>query len=523
MAFRFHPSWQRIFLLFLLGCALLINIHRSPLLLEEPRRALVAMEMLYSGDYLVPSIHSEPYLNKPPFFNWIILLAYQVFGVQDWIPRAISLLSLLGLSWLTYRMARKDLGKDTAWFAALMVPLSADILFYFSFLGEIDLFYALITFGMFYAVYYFGEKEQWTGMFTGVWLLAAIGFLTKGLPSILFTGLTLSAYLLWKGQGKKLFSWKHLLGVSVFILPVGGYFLAYHQRADALAFLQNLFFESANRVGEDSLSLGEHLWRIVYFPFAFSWQYTLPWGLLLWALFHEDFRRKPKPSILIFALLITLVNIWPYALATGTRSRYLYMFFPFVALTAAWIWNEFDTSYGPVFVNRTRRVFSWLALLPLLGWLVFSGLPVSSFILPPAFLWLMIPLSLIAFMVFYGVKNRMIKPLYGFFFTLLLLRSMYGFLLTENRIQNSNAAKDKAIAHAMADIAGGEPVFLDASVRGVSFSIAYYLQKEMKRIVPYTDSTAKGMLLIMDKEQLADQEALLTLPGRDQNLVLIRY
>ncbi len=522
MALRFPLSTQRILLLLLLVAVLLINIHRSPLLLEEPRRALVAMEMLYSGDYLVPQIHGEPYLNKPPFFNWMILIGYKLFGVQDWIPRSISLLSLMGLSLLTFRMARKELDAHSAWLAALMVPLSADILFYFSFLGEIDLFYALLSFGLFYSLYSYGGKQQWGRMFLWVWLLAAMGVLTKGLPSVVFAGLSLTAYLVWKGQWKVLFSPRHLMGLGVFILPLSIYFWAYNERADGVALLENLFFESANRLGENGKTGWDHLWRILYFPLALSWQYTLPWGFFLLALLFRDLKKVPKPNLLVFVLLLTLVNIWPYWLASGTRSRYLYMFFPFVSITAAWIWKEWTLRNSRFFREGIPLVFSYLALLPLLGWLAFSGIVLGDFSIPPAFFWLMLAVSLMVILVFFWVKKRKMQALYGFFFTLILLRGVYGFLLTENRIMNSNAANDKAIALAIAGEAGGGPLFLHPSVQGLSFTISYYLEKELQTIIPYAIPSNPGNYLIMDSVQNRGDQVLFSFPGRDQTLVLVR-
>ncbi len=40
---------------------------------EEPRRALIARNMIESGDYLVPRYGGAVYLNKPPLYNWAIV------------------------------------------------------------------------------------------------------------------------------------------------------------------------------------------------------------------------------------------------------------------------------------------------------------------------------------------------------------------------------------------------------------------------------------------------------------------
>ena len=53
----------------------LYGIRSNPARWEEPRRCLVAMEMIASGDYIVPTVMGETYLKKPPLYNWLIALA----------------------------------------------------------------------------------------------------------------------------------------------------------------------------------------------------------------------------------------------------------------------------------------------------------------------------------------------------------------------------------------------------------------------------------------------------------------
>ena len=59
---------------------LLCYTDRMALFHEEPRRAIVAQEMLMSGDYIVPTMYQVPYCKKPPFHNWLIVLTSSVRG-----------------------------------------------------------------------------------------------------------------------------------------------------------------------------------------------------------------------------------------------------------------------------------------------------------------------------------------------------------------------------------------------------------------------------------------------------------
>src|SRR5262245_51389859 len=47
---------------------------------DEGRYAQIPREMLTRGDWIVPTLHGEPYLDKPPLFYWLVMTSYSVFG-----------------------------------------------------------------------------------------------------------------------------------------------------------------------------------------------------------------------------------------------------------------------------------------------------------------------------------------------------------------------------------------------------------------------------------------------------------
>ena len=64
---------------------------------EEPRRALPAIHMLRSGDWMVPRVGAEPYLRKPPLLNWLIAVSFKLGGINEWTARLPSALAVLAL------------------------------------------------------------------------------------------------------------------------------------------------------------------------------------------------------------------------------------------------------------------------------------------------------------------------------------------------------------------------------------------------------------------------------------------
>ena len=89
-----------LILLLLIFISFLVNLGVFPLYHEEPRRALITLEMIFSGNYMVPTYLGEYYYKKPPVFNWILSLSYSVFdNYSEFATRLITPVSnfLMGI------------------------------------------------------------------------------------------------------------------------------------------------------------------------------------------------------------------------------------------------------------------------------------------------------------------------------------------------------------------------------------------------------------------------------------------
>ena len=184
---------------FLFFCLLLILIsffgwnNTIELRAEEPRRAIVSIEMVLSGNYIVPKINGWNYYNKPPVFNWVMVLFFKLFdSFDEWVVRFPSLLAFLATAILNFYIVKRFLKKEAALLSSLFFLTSADLLFYGTInAGEIDLFFCFLVYTQVMAIFWFFEKKQFGKLFLISYLFAAIGTLTKGPPSIAFQGLTL--------------------------------------------------------------------------------------------------------------------------------------------------------------------------------------------------------------------------------------------------------------------------------------------------------------------------------------------
>ncbi|MCB0546956.1 MAG: glycosyltransferase family 39 protein [Phaeodactylibacter sp.] len=325
-----YRPWLYAGILALLAPALLINLGELAFIDDESIRALVALEMKLSGNYITPTLHGEYYYNKPPLWNWILLLFFGLTGkVNEFTARIPTVFCLLGYGATIYYFFRKHYSRKVAFLNAFFFITCGRVLFWDSILALIDTCFSWATFTAFMVVYHHFQKENWLKLFLLSYLLTAAGFLMKGLPAVVFQGTTLLAYFAYRRRFWKLFSWQHVVGGLSFLLIVGGYYLIYHQYNSLENVFSTLFRESSKRT---VVNFG--LWNTIghFFTFPFEMVYHfLPWSLMILYFIHRDVLAKLRAdSFITFNLVVFLANILVYWTSPEVYPRYLLMLAPLI-------------------------------------------------------------------------------------------------------------------------------------------------------------------------------------------------
>jgi 4-amino-4-deoxy-L-arabinose transferase-like glycosyltransferase len=119
-------------LLLVLVCYLVLfaNLDRHEYIKTEGLRAIVATEMLERDGWSMPTVHHQPYLNKPPLYAWTtVWLSRQADGLTEQIARIPSALAGTALVLLMFALAERWIGRGTGLVAAtftLLCPTIAD-------------------------------------------------------------------------------------------------------------------------------------------------------------------------------------------------------------------------------------------------------------------------------------------------------------------------------------------------------------------------------------------------------------
>ncbi len=96
---------------------------------DEARFARTSVEMMRSGDYVVPTFEGEPRLVKPPLLHWVQTALFQFGGPNEFLARlpaaAATLMSLLLVGWIGWRRFGVE---GAAWSAVIFLTFPIVVL-----------------------------------------------------------------------------------------------------------------------------------------------------------------------------------------------------------------------------------------------------------------------------------------------------------------------------------------------------------------------------------------------------------
>lgn len=473
---------------------------------DEPRRALVALEMILSGDYLTPTLNGQPYFNKPPLYNWLIALSFRLFGNYSSFalrfPMALSLV-LYGLT--IYGFVREQLGKRIAFAAALLFVTNGRILIYDSLLGLIDVTFSWLTYTAFMLVYRYDQRKKYALLFATTYALTALTFLMKGLPALVFQGLTLLTYFGYTRQFRKLFTPAHLAGIATFLVIVGGYYVAYFTR-NAIPpekLISVLFDESAKRTVV-KFGIGQTLLHLLTFPFEMLYHYA-PWMALVLLLIRRDVGTLLKTQPFIwFNGLIFLANFVVYWSSPQVYARYLFMFLPLLFTIFAYVYYEKTTA-----TDWQRRwvegLFGFAVVVVTLGSWVPFFLPQTQTI--PGLWWKCGGLFLVlAFVAVQYIRQPPYRLVIMITF-LAVFRIGFNWFVLPPRLANRQAYKDSSEEAARQSL--GRPLYgykQTIGQGGATDVNSFHIEVLRGDILRITDQKVPGALYIADSTDLAGEQ-----------------
>jgi 4-amino-4-deoxy-L-arabinose transferase-like glycosyltransferase len=313
---------------------------RAPWPADEPRFALIAREMVHTGEWLFPRIGGDLYPDKPPVYFWLLSVCYFLTGslrASFLIPAFVAACSIVGL---VYDLGRRLAGRASGLAAA--ITLACSIQFLMTMRGaQIDpVLCGLTTLSLYGLLRHLLVGPAWGWYFVGG-VAAGVGVVTKGvgfLPLLIllpYAVLRARGFAVWRGDGGRrwgLVVAGFLLGVAVWLVPM---LVAVATRNDpALVAYRNeiLFHQTVNRYA----SAWHHVQPWYYFIVEVVPGLWLPFSLLLfWLVPRWAGAWRERDARAWLPLAWALLTLLFFSLSTGKRGIYLFPALPGLAIAAA--------------------------------------------------------------------------------------------------------------------------------------------------------------------------------------------
>ncbi|MGS0526042.1 ArnT family glycosyltransferase [Zobellia nedashkovskayae] len=281
--------------------SLFYNLYHAPLYSEEPRRALVALEMLLNNNFIVTTILNETFYDHPPLWNIVLAGSIKLFGYNTFALRFPSAFSFLLTGIITFYMGRKYIGLKFGLLSALYYLVCADLYFYFSLTAEIDIFYSLLVILSIFSVFHFYQQKRLYHLFGFAYFFITLAFLTKGFASFAFIIITLGVYLLYNRDLKLLFSWPHIFSAALSAAVVYFYFYIYGSYEDLGKYISEMWELTHQRtlLGDRFSGIIKHL---IFYPLNFV-AVIFPATLFLLFIWKKEQIRniKTQPYLIFFS------------------------------------------------------------------------------------------------------------------------------------------------------------------------------------------------------------------------------
>jgi 4-amino-4-deoxy-L-arabinose transferase-like glycosyltransferase len=327
----FWREWQFWALAALTAAIYFSRIADLPIRGEETRRAMVAVEILRSGDWIVPRQQGELFLSRPPVGSWPIAWLTTAFGGLSLVAvRLPTVLATLLTTLAVYIYARHFLSRLGALSSGLAYATCVQVLQ----LGRVAETEATFTFFLasallFWHFAYSSSRPAWC-TWCIPYALLAVATLVKSLQAPVYFCGAVGLFLLWEQDWRFAVSRAHLLGLCVFATIFGAWQVPFYLQCGWDAVRQVWASDVALRFAD--LSTARVVLHLATYPLQVL-ACLLPWSFLLPAYAWPQFRRsigvaKPMIVFLAIAWFVALPTCW---FIPNARPRYLMPLYPLAA------------------------------------------------------------------------------------------------------------------------------------------------------------------------------------------------
>jgi len=475
--------------------ALIVNLDVQSFINDEAIRSVVAMEMIFSGDYVTPTLAGELYLKKPPVYNWFITIFFRLSGdYSEFSMRMAAVVSLLFYLGIIYLMIRPRYGRKTAVLLALIFLTCGRILFFDSFHGLIDIAFSALVYLSLISIFYLYSRQKYWLLFLISYAITGITFLMKGLPSVYFQGASLLVWFIYKRNFRKLLTLQHFTGIFLFIAIVASYYLVYLNRNPGTLpdIINTLFTESTQKTAL-GVSLIKTLKHLLTFPLEFLYHF-LPWTfMVIYLLRRNSWTIIKGDDFLKYNLLLLAANIIIFWLSADTYGRYLFIHACFL-FPVLYILHRENEQENSLLYRIIVYSFLLTGIIFIAATLALPFSDQTNFVPRPFLVSITIAVLILVFMIIIWKSRRL--QLISFIAALLVFRIGFNWFILPSREMSDygTVCRDSAIETGLKYRADQLYIYGDTEVPA---HMLYYISREWEQAMKRTYGNNEGRYFIV--------------------------
>ena len=369
---------------------------------DEPRDAAVGRAMWRMGDWVIPRLNGEPFLEKPPLYWWSQSAIFALFGqATPSLARLPSALFGFASLLLTYLLGRRFFSARSCLLAGLiLLTMSLFMVTTHWIVVDNALLFSVIGAWTFFACAQMreGPARQW--LLFGMYLFFALAFLTKGIVGLGIPVLGMTTYLLWSKQLKKFIGWHLLLGVALVVGAATLWLWLLRMEGGRQSLETFLIYNQFGRFFPGAVVYRGGHERPFWYYFVNTPADLLPWtpfvllaAILAWR-YWERLSDSEREGIRL-CTSATLPVFFALSLAGTKRGLYLLPIFPLIALLVGW-WGTTDWP-SPRWQDKLERWWEWVVI-------AIVALSPAAIVLTPRLWFYWLPGVVVLVLFFYAFK-----------------------------------------------------------------------------------------------------------------------
>ncbi len=328
-----------VFVILLAQCALpmWLSLDDHPLYApDEGRYGTVSMNMLNSGDWLVPTMNGQPHLTKPPMVYWLQAASLKLIHEDELALRLPSVVAATLTVLITFGLGMKWGGPKRGLIASGLLSLMPLHLI----IGRLAITDSLLTLfwlaalaAGFLAVRAGAERSRGSwGWAAAMWLAVALGLLTKGPLALVPVGVL----LIWLVLAGQLGSIRHLhlWGVLLAVAPIGIWVwqIIAHEPEAVSIWKHEMLDRASGSSGDHPEPLWYYIPIVIGGLFPATATLSLPGLEYAWSQAWTYLRKYDLGSLLVLAVIVPFIG---FTLMSGKLATYVLPLGPPLAILAA--------------------------------------------------------------------------------------------------------------------------------------------------------------------------------------------